>query len=107
MATFKKVVLTPEGVSKMPSEVQDAFRAFQGRSIHYYDGFPTLPVAMPLPPNHVENSSECMEYVADVMHRINRGKLTKGQAKSMLQGLRTCGKVGEKAQEMLTKIIKK
>ena len=91
----------------MPTEVQDAFRAFQGRSIHYYDGFPTLPPSMPLPPNHVENANECMEYVTDVMHRINRGKLTKGQAKSMLQGLRTCGKIGESAQEMLTKIIKK
>jgi hypothetical protein len=102
----KKLVLSQKAKDGLPGYLKLVMHRFEVRKVWVPGEHVTLPPASP-PGMHYAPEDQ-PEYVAYCRSMLDQGKVTQGIAKSMLVGLRGCGKAGkELAEEIKKKILRK
>jgi len=95
-------VLRRDCYHKLPEIVQEAVRMFSAKSISWPDGPYVLPPTMP----SVEAMNDIPDYIAYCKRMLKSKKLNRHQARSLMEGLKSCGDVGKEMIEKLKKINK-
>jgi len=97
----KKHVLKRSAWGTLPQTMRDASEAFLAKEIFWFEE--------PLPPttSHSYNHDphEERKYLDYVRDCLDRNQVDKHKARSFVQGLRVCGKEGEKLIEHLKKKV--
>lgn len=102
---MRKIVLSESGRDQLPGYLKLVMNRFMVQKVWWPDGHPPLPPASPRGIHYTPEDQP--EYVAYCQSMLDQGKVTQGIAKSMLVGLRGCGKAGQELSETIKKKVLK
>lgn len=102
-----KKVLSAAGQDNLPPAIRFTMRTFQARSLYWYDPPIPLEPALPSPDKTYDPNEDALRYASWCQDMLDNGQVSVGAAKSMLVGLKGCGKWGEEISAKLKKKILK
>lgn len=102
---MRKIVLSESGRDQLPGYLKLVMNRFMVQKVWWPKGCPPLPPASPRGIHYTPEDQP--EYVAYCQRMLDQGKVTPGIAKSMLVGLKGCGKAGQELSETIKKKVLK
>ena len=93
-------VLRRDCYHKLPPIIQEAARMFSAKSISWHEGPYVLPPAVP----SVEATDDTADYIAYCERMMESKKLDRHLARSLMEGLKSCGDKGKVMIEKLKKV---
>ena len=93
-------VLRRDCYHKLPEIVQEAVRMFSAKSVSW----PTQPYVLPPAMPSVEVMNDIPNYIAYCKRVLKSKKLNRHQARSLIEGLKSCGDAGKEMIEKLKKV---
>lgn len=102
---MKKIVLSESGKDQLPGCLKFVMKQFMVRKVWWPKGHPPLEPAQGKGIHYQPEDQP--EYVAYCQHMLDQGNVTPGIAKSMMVGLKGCGKDGQELSETIKKKVLK
>lgn len=93
-------VLRRDCYHKLPEIVQEAVRMFSAKSVSW----PKQPYVLPPATPSVEAVNDIPDYIAYCKRMLKSKKLDRHQARSLMEGLKSCGDEGKVIIEKLKKV---
>jgi hypothetical protein len=104
---MSKRVLSAAGRDNLSPALRFTMKTFEARSFYWYDPPIELPPSTPTADKTYDPKQDALRYASFCQDMLDNGKVSAGMAKSMLVGLKGCGKLGEEISAKLKKKILK
>lgn len=104
---MSKRVLSAAGRDNLSPALRFTMKTFEARSFYWYDPQIELPPATPTPDKTYDPKQDALRYASWCQDMLDNGQVSVGTAKSMLVGLKGCGKWGEEISARIKKKILK